>query len=288
MKEKIFLLLLLCVAPGFGCATPSQPNISALYRVPALSSQLPPVKSQPAAWQPLPAEVENLFQKLYALDAYLALEVGKLPEFQGKIGESQVQALTKFINLIANASQTEKANLAEFMKVGLPDVRRYCTPLQAIFWLLEKKDYNLEKRSPLRCNWPSSRMCLNDLLSEAWDFSEKDRWNDYTTVIERLNAPELVDYYERARFIYVFRPDHTGQPLWLFKTNRGQCADVTAFTIDCLRRAGYKAYDYHVPSPSGYQYHHVTLFEMGGREYIMDNGRPDKRGIIPRERYSPY
>ena len=248
----------------------------------------PQEKSKVTTKEPLPIEVEALLKKLYTLDSNLALEVGKLPEFQETIGKNQVLALTRFIELVAHTTTSQKTNLAEFTKIGLPNVRRYCTPLQAIFWLLEKNEYDT-KESPSNCNWSLSlTWCLNDLLGKAWDFSEEDRWKDYKVVTERLNAPELVDYYEKKRFVYLFRADHVGSPFWLFKTNQGQCADVTAFTIDCLMKGGYKAWDYHVASPSGYSYHHVTLFKVGGEDYIMDNGRPDKRGIVPRNKYSPF
>jgi hypothetical protein len=125
-------------------------------------------------------------------------------------------------------------------------------------------------------------------LHQAWDFSEQGRWKDLEVVTDRLNAPELIDFYEKNRFFYSLRLDHSDRSFALFKTNKGNCADVTYFTVYCLRKAGYKAYDHHVASPSGYAYHHVTLFEMNGEEYIMDNGRPDKRGIVPLKNYSPF
>jgi hypothetical protein len=287
MKKTRIFLVLLCVFLVSACAAATKPNVSALYEVAALKPQLPvlPAKSEPD--KQLPPEVQTLFQKLYTLDPTFALEAGKLPEFQGEIGQNQILALTRFTNLVANASPAEKADLTDLMKIGLPDFRRYCTPLQAIFWLLEKKQYNSEENL-LHSSWLFKRMYIDDLLSRAWDFSEIERWDDYNTVVERLNAPELVNYYEKRRFSYTFRADHVGNSLALFKKNSGQCADATDFTVDCLRRGGYKAYEYDVRSPTGNSYHHVTFFEMDGRGYIMDNGRPDKRGIVPQEMYSPY
>jgi len=287
-RQKIVLCGILIFL--FGCATSTRPNISVLYQIPELQNQLPllPAGSKSVAMGPLPSEVQTLFQQLYSLDPGLALEVGKLPEFQDEVGKKQILALSRFTQLISNAIPKEKSNLENLLKVGKPEVRRYCTPLQAIFWLLEKNEYN-PKESPLNCNWPS-KIFLNALLTNGWDFSEKDRWKDYKVVTDRLNAPELVDYYEKRRFIYVFRNDNVGRPYWLFKTNRGQCADVTAFTVDCLKKGGYKAWNYDVVSPRGrsFPFHHVTRFVMDGKHYIMDNGRSDKRGIVPLDKYSPF
>ena len=273
-----------------GCAA-TRPNTSAIYQMSSLKKRLPPVPDKQLSAVPknLPVEAEVLFERLYDLDPGLALEVGKLPEFQKAPGPEQITALSRFTDLTARSTDQEKENLQEFLKIGLPAVRPYSTPLQAMFWILER-DGNSEG-NPLKCYASEFGSCLSNLLREAWDYNEKDRWSDYSMVTERLNVPELVDYYERDRFIYVFRADHVGYPFDQFKTNKGQCADVTAFTIACLRKGGYKAWDHHVTSPSGYSYHHVTLFEKDGRKYIMDNGRPDKlsrRGIVPFEEYSPF
>jgi len=279
---KRIILIVLFGLLILSCSIATKPNISVLYQLPTIRPELPAPqdRSKATAKEPLPIEVEALFKKLYTLDPTLALEVGKLPEFQEGIGKKQVVALARFIELVTNATNSQKDNLSEFMNIGLPTVRRYCTPLQAIFWVLEKNEYD-PKWNPL--DWR-----LNFLLDAAWRFSEENRWKDYKIVTERLNAPELVDYYEKNGFYYVFRADHVGNARLLFKSNQGQCADVTVFTVDCLRKGGYKAWDYHVASPSGYSYHHVTLFKAGGKYYIMDNGRPDKRGIVPKDEYSPF
>jgi hypothetical protein len=287
--KKIILIVLCWLILLFGCATATRPNISVLYQIPELQNQLPllPAGYKLVAMGPLPSEVQTLFQQLYSLDPGLALEIGKLPEFQDEVGEKQILALSRFTQLISNPIAEGKSNVAELLKVGKPEVRRYCTPLQAIFWLLEKNEYD-PNTSLLNRNWPSKIFLLNALLTNGWDFSEKDRWKDYKVVTDRLNAPELVDYYEKRKFIYAFRNDHVGQPYGLFKTDRGQCADVTAFTVDCLNKGGYEAWDHHVESPTGRNYHHVTRFVMDGKHYIMDNGRPDKHGIVPLEEYSPF
>jgi hypothetical protein len=288
---KKFILIVLCwIFFLFGCATSTRQNISVLYQIPELQNQLPllPAGSKSVAKGLLPSEVQTLFLQLHSLNPGLALEVGKLPEFQNEVGKKQILALSRFTKFINDAVAKGKSNVDELLKVGKPEVRSYCTPLQTIFWLLEKNEFN-PNASFLNLNWQSKGLLLNALLTNGWDFSEQDRWKDYGAVTERLNAPELIDYYEKRRFIYAYRNDNNGQPYGLFKSNRGQCADVTDFTVFCLIKGGYEAWSYDVLSPSGGgPMHHVTRFVMDGKHYIMDNGRLDKRGIVPLDKYSPY
>lgn len=165
------------------------------------------------------------------------------------------------------------------MHLGYPNVRRYSPPLQAIFWVLEKKsDENILRDS------------LTELLDKAWDFSNS-RWEDFETVTDRLNAPRLVNYYEKKRFVYGLRTEHPGDPKWLFRTNMGMCDEITLFTLICLKKAGYKAADFN-PSKFNtdvYRDHHVTLFKgKSGTLYVMDNGRVCKKGVVKLSEYLAF
>ncbi len=261
------LLPIVCfVLSLIGCSTaPTKPNISALYRIPPLGVQLPSLlaKSQPLTQELFSVEVETLFQRLYALDPVLALEVGKFPEFQGKVGQRQILALTRFTDLVVNATSEEKANLAKLLQVGKPAFRRYCTALQAVFWLLEKEKCLL-KPNPLQYS-------LIDILIYAWDFTEEYRWKDFKIVTERLNSPKLINYYERDNFKYVSHGECLGFAKLIFKSKWGCCSDFTAFSEYCLRRAGYRARAIKVVSPTGKDYHVVCEYEENSKKYIMDN-----------------
>jgi hypothetical protein len=265
-----------------GCATATKPNTSAIYKIPALSDQQQslPDKSKSQTQYELPLSAQRLFVQVHNIDNVLAMEIGKLPEFQGQISDLQVRSLSRFLDLLIASSPQEKSNLKKLLEVGKPNFRRYCSPLQSIFWLLEKEDYK-QKESPFSYS-------LNTLLKKSWNFSETNHWDDYNVVTDRLNAPELVDYYELRQFNYESRPGQSGNSYALFKYKTGDCKDVTAFTVYCLKKGGYKAMEYKVPSPTGNPYHMVTLFEVDGVDYIMDNGRPDTKGVVPYSKYSPF
>ncbi len=261
------VLPIICIASLIiGCAvTPTKPNVSAVYRIPALKAQLKPLpgKSQPSAQEPLPAEVQTLFRRLYSLKPALALEVGKLPEFQGKVSERQILALTRFTDMIANVTPEEKTNLADILKVGLPEFRRYCAPLQAVFWLLEEDECLL---GPNPLQYP-----LKDILIYAWDSTDEHRWKDFEIVTERLSSPELINHYERYNFRYVSHGECPGNAKSIFKSKCGCCSDFTSFSEYCLRKAGYEARAIKVASPTGKPYHVVCEYEENGKKYIMDN-----------------
>lgn len=228
------------------------------------------------------------FAELAKTNPLLAVEMGKLPEIQDGISESESSALNRIADIYNTNPEHFDSVFKEMYKVGLPNVRRYCSPLQALFWMAE--DGKLIDNKDILTDYS-----LGKLLGKAWIF-KNPRWNTFSKVIGRLNAPELIDYYERSRFTYHYvksqRPEDDYDYYYVFKTNRGHCVQITAFTVYCLHKGGYKAREHHVDSPSGrHLYHAVCLFEWNGKKYIMDNGRPDKssrRGIIPFDEYNPF
>jgi len=245
---------------------------SAFLLIPGCSAEIYPTHPNESSIERIEnSEAKGLLQHLDSMNSGLGREVGRLPEFQGDIGEVEILALSRLTDLVTNESDAEKADLAYLLEMGRPNVRKYCTPLEAILWVLEKKvDKNVLRYS------------LVELLDKAWDYSDF-RWEDYETVTDRLNAPRLINYYEKKRFQYGLRTDHAGDPRWLFQTNLGMCDDITWFTIICLRKGGYKASDFMAKkfNTDTYQDHHATLFKgKSGKFYVMDNGRPCKKGVV--------
>ena len=98
------------------------------------------------------------------------------------------------------------------------------------------------------------------------------------------------DYYEQRRFEYVREVpggNKFGNPRWVLKNNKGNCIYITSFTIYCLRKGGYKAWDERIPSDApGVYEHSITAFYWNGKKYVMDNGRRGiKVGIKTWEKY---
>lgn len=264
--QKLMALTLICLLV-FGCiSTKPKPNISALYRIHEISYKLAPLQNKSSDFKrpPLPIPVKILFQKLYEIDPIIALEVGRIPEFEAAIAEAQILALDRFVTLIENAKPEEKANINKLLQVGKPVIRRYCTPIQAVFWLLEREEYEYQN---------VLMQPLESLLSESWNFSEKSRWSSYKIVTDRLNAPELISFYSKWNFSYVRQGQRQITARYIFFFKKGCCQDYTAFDVHCLQNAGYDAKAIIVKSPTGHPKGHVVCEFKGkdGKEYILDD-----------------
>lgn len=334
---KILIILASLVAMLYGCAA-TKPNLSIIDK-----SYIPPrgIKADENF-----LAVKSILTEISSRNELLAIELGKLPEFQDGVSMEELNGLRNIFRFYnENQSIFDEAFLNMF-KIGIPEIRKYCSPLQALFWLAQDGQLNDD-------NNPLVGYSLEKLLTKAWNFepniSEKEikkiiggikseytrevyskylesgeisrlkniifrsykwnpnkfsrevrktieqlkeknpRWGNFNLVVERLNAPELIDYYERRRFIYVdwrTLPHYPVSPQYVFKHNKGACVAITDFTVYCLRKGGYKAQELRVQSYSGlYAFHAVTLFKMNGKKYIMDNGQPMGAGIKSYERF---
>lgn len=230
----------------------------------------------------------NLIKKNNPL---LAIELAKLPEIQDGISKTEEVVFDRIMDLYMIDKKAFDEAFIRMYNTGMPDVRKYCTPLQALFWLIQDgkmdltggliKDYSL--KSLLDAAW-------NDLFS--WTKTEK--WNEFQTVADRLNSPELLDYYERKviRYKYLSGYGEDQEEVYrVFRNKYGHCAQITAFTVYILERNGYAAQRKIVDhpalrSPRGND-HRVSLFIVKGKKYIMDNGRRTPYGIIRLEDYDP-
>ncbi|UCE56106.1 MAG: hypothetical protein JSV31_11875 [Desulfobacterales bacterium] len=314
---------------------------------------------------PYPAAFNDFAQK----NPLLAQELGKLPEIKDGISDNEAAALERIIKLYNDSTENFNIAFEQMYRVGNPDVRKYCTPLQSLFWLSEDakveelaqiiNNYSLEKLlqeawifdwtereqyegKVLELSESQIKMIVDELITKDPDekrwfqgfdnntinevilirfkenlspFSKKAkktiknslvdiedqystyfRWKDFDTVIERLNSPELINYYERKRLRYAEwrtipnyrynKRDIYACARYVFNKNRGDCSYTTGFTIYCLRKAGYKAFEIRVrPSSPRYQSHAVCVFYWDGEKYVMDNGRYNPRGIILYDRF---
>ncbi len=344
-----FCIALLCISIT-GCVhlTTSRPNPTYVANIPSLSPFLSSQDKREITkiQSPLNARAYKSFEEIFKLEQKIAIELGRIPELQDGINENEVIALENFVEFLKVATENEKKALEEILAIGKPGYRKFCSPLQALFWLAEKGELNREKN-------PLQDYSLDKLLVQAWtfmvEFSEeeaiaiirnlknrekseemlieyrngeislktlnqyfniergdeeevealyqdkkifskykgKDKWGDFDTVVERLNSPELVDYYQRKNFSYQDRGrDSSGSAYQIFKTKSGQCVDHTQFAVWCLRKAGYNAFELHVSSPTmRFSYHAVCMFEDKGKWFIMDNGRSPPYGICEAKKY---
>ena len=223
---------------------------------------------------------DSILELLKIYNPSLPVEIGRLPDYQGNIEGNRLVALNRLYSIIENATSDQMKNLERYLNIGIPGKRSYCTPLQALLWVLEKEDdVNVLDYT------------LTQLLDKTWVFSEVNRWQDYEVVTDRLNAPEIVNYYERVQFVYKSKKGrqdaNKGTPKKLFTNKIGNCVDHSVFDVYCLEKGGYKASIKWVNQ----RRHSICAFKVNGNKYYLDNGRPDKflrRGIIPADEYKMY
>ncbi|MBN1834041.1 MAG: hypothetical protein JW896_18215 [Deltaproteobacteria bacterium] len=222
--------------------------------------------------EPFPIECNDLVNS----NLLLAKELAKLPEVQDGISDTDAMAFSRICRFYNHNQNAFNAAFEKMYDEGHPDVRKFCTPLQALYWLaLEDKLEQID----------ISNYSLIAQLNEAWyksgfEYDGRGRWDNFGDVTERLSSPKLLDYYESRNFSYkkirLRSLEEYKNPYHIFRMKQGECWLYTAFTVHCLRKAGYQAHAitvYH--GKSGYPNHVTCAFiDQDGKEYILDNSLP--------------
>jgi hypothetical protein len=260
---------------------------------------------------PYPLELAELAQK----NPLLVQELGKLPDLQDGVSKSDLSALIKIVEIYNSNEDKFNSAFNEMYKIGKYEFRKYCSPLEALFWIAKDDElknnieiisaYSLKKildkaweiKNPLAYRLLSDKQ-INEIIDGIVDegirniylddfqkgipysrlqhslvadykrskrtrsqvFSKKSakiikqnllnpkskdthRWNDFNTVADRLNAPELLDYYINRNIHYDFRiPSFHRHPQTVIKTGYGDCDDLAYFGRVVLSKAGYDVF----------------------------------------------
>jgi len=244
--------------------------------------------------------------KLEQWNPKLGLEISKIPEIQDGISNSEAKSLDALTELYSQNPSGFDSTFEEMYQIGKPEVRKYCSPLQALFWLVEDgktedaskivQNYNLNtllketwilskkehvarrkllldeaKKVEDSCTDPDLKKIIDDFRKKNGPFSDyaldvakehpeaftyqfsqakieqvmkknELRWADFDTVIERLNTPELLDFYIDGDIMYEYKLGPTQNSLSLFKTKIGDCDDAAKFGELAMSKAGYETY----------------------------------------------
>ena len=120
-----------------------------------------PTKPNPVYEGPYPPKFSQLAEK----NPLVLREFGKLPELQYGITVSEAEVLDQLCDLYNEDAERFDAAFEQMYVIGKPEVRKFCTALQALFWFA-KKDIE-ETRKQLE-----ERFHLESLLAAAWWFQE--------------------------------------------------------------------------------------------------------------------
>ena len=264
MLKKIKALFIVCAIVAlltFSSHANSQPNVS------LLDAKYKPPSSLKKDANLL--ALRSLLSSLSSGNQLLAYELGKLPEFIDRIDDAEVQGIKILIRFYSDHSNQVDNTFNKMYAVGKPETRKYCSPLQALFWMI--LDGKTKEAETLIMQYD-----LNHLLAQAWGSEPEPRDNyrtkDFKIVAQRLNSPELIDYYTKHNFTYYFtgfvKKDTPASAI--FSSRKGACYEYSLFIHHCLVKAGYKAFIYNNPGPP---HKFVGYVDKDNKWYVLDNGR---------------
>lgn len=138
-------------------------------------------------------EYPPYFESIRRQNLLLAEEIGKLPELQNGMQETDETALRILCDVYQENTQRFDDVFNQMYGIGLPKVRKYCTPLQALFWIAQKGD-------PTKIIGLLKDYSLGDLLSEAWDFGPPILSDsEIEEIIEDISDANLKEQYLKDR-----------------------------------------------------------------------------------------
>ena len=243
---------------------------------------------------PLAGSYSEKLNQLKYENPLLAEELKKLPELQDGISDAESKAIEKLLDLYFQETESFNSSFELMYQIGKPEVRKYCTPLQALFWMAEDNnilindhvsEYSLAKL--LENAWKQmfsnnqllqiiegtkSERIKNKIIQynqngdlegateyilrkynnrpESFKMSAKQiifngppRWNDPKAIIDRLNAPELLDFYINRNIEYKFVIGCVHRsPSRIIKYRYGDCDDLAYFGKKALSKSGYDVF----------------------------------------------
>jgi predicted transglutaminase-like cysteine proteinase len=205
----------------------------------------------------------------------LTKEITKLPDLK-VIDEKDLEAIDDILFLATNPKN--KPAFEAMLKEGIPDKRKYCTPLEALLWIAYDEEF--DKDNPL------AKYSLEKLITKAWRYTyiskdfTSDRWKNFDEVVDRLNSPDLVSIYMNYNIRYKTDMELYGMKnywasaLETFKNKAGDCEDHALFATYCMVNAGHEAYiliSGELRTQRLTQSHAVGLYKMNNQFWYLDN-----------------
>jgi hypothetical protein len=137
-------------------------------------------------------KVQESLNKLSNQNPLLAVEIGKLPDLQDEVSENELSAVQYLFDFYTENQKDFDYAFFEMYKEGLPLHRRYCSPLQAIFWLARDKEF--DEVEHLVRNYK-----LETLLNLAWKINGNDRISkaEMKYVIDNMQNKNEKPFYQR-------------------------------------------------------------------------------------------
>jgi hypothetical protein len=187
-------------------------------------------------------EAKKILAKIAEKNSLLALELAKLPELRRAVSIKEVESLKNILTLYESDPLVFNSAFDQMYKEGIPEIRKFCTPLQSLFWLSGKAPFskqdnpllNYELESFLNRAWGIQgivlleedvkkilrepvymddkreiRVVLSKLSADSTIFRDKsfqdhvrEKWSNFEEVTDRLNSPRLIFKYVKPNVYY--------------------------------------------------------------------------------------
>ena len=106
-------------------------------------------------------EAKKILAEIAEKNSLLALELAKLPELKRTISIKEADSLKNILTLYEIDPLAFNIAFDKMYKEGIPEIRKFCTPLQAFFWLSGKVQFSKQ-------NNPLLNYDLESFLNKAW------------------------------------------------------------------------------------------------------------------------
>ena len=235
MKAKKAVPLILCISLFLsGCSVAISPKTNSIAE-----NNTPPSENRE---NKNILEAKKILAEIKEKNSLLALELAKLPELKNNISIKQVESLKNILTLYEIDPIVFNKAFDQMYKEGIPAIRKFCTPLQALLWLSGKVQFSKQDNPLLNYH-------LESLLNKAWGihgivlpeehvkkiFADRvyeedkkyirsvlsklstdirifrnssyqneirEKWSNLEEVTDRLNSPRLIFKYIKPNFYY--------------------------------------------------------------------------------------
>jgi hypothetical protein len=186
-------------------------------------------------------------------DDELSEELARLPDLDssGTIQKEDIEALEDIVYWVNNYEYN--ATFEKMNAEGIKEARAYCTPLQMLLAINQYRELNKEELTRF-----TEDFSLNDVIELAWRNPDSPyfygsgikwgkSWEDYPTVLERINSPYLIAEFLKDNIPYDIlalirledEPLEYRDPEAVYKDKKGICADHAALAFEALIVNGY-------------------------------------------------
>lgn len=158
------------------------------------------------------AEAQAILTSISSQNELLAQELGKLPELQDGVNQKDVEALKNIQLFYQKNSDIFNDAFSQMYLEGIPEVRMYCTPLQAVFWLAEMNYFSYKSDV-------IEHYSLQNLIELAWNTPSREASKRMLKIIDEYRTEEdklqaLVVYSESSLSAikwHISQDYHSGQ-----------------------------------------------------------------------------